>query len=122
MGMRLFHGLTGPLLGLMVLMASSGARAKDDCEPIAIAPDARTTVIAGMILPEQTRCFVLLTERDRNVSLQVLKDANIRASLHSQEKGDADNPAARRAHRIVVEQIKRTVPPQLFRVSVSVTP
>ncbi|WP_048306921.1 hypothetical protein [Halomonas sp. PR-M31] len=121
MSKRRFHGL---ILPAFFLILGGPVLAQDDCTPIDFEPEADSTVIADMILPEQTLCYQLITEADQQVSLQVLEDDNISALL--QDPMDPQKfphvPSDQHAYQILVKQIKRTVTPQYFRVAISVEP
>ncbi|SHF20405.1 hypothetical protein SAMN02745148_02022 [Modicisalibacter ilicicola DSM 19980] len=113
------------LMSSMLYLVTDGlAFAQGDCTPVDVEPETNTVVIADMILPEQTLCYQLVTEAGRQVSLQVIEDDNISALL--QDPMDPQKfprvPSDRQTYEIVVKQIKRTVTPQLFRVSVALVP
>ena len=112
------------VLSVLWLIASSTALARDDCTSVDFPPEANSTVIAGRILPEQTLCYQLIADADQEITLQVLEDDNISALL--QDPMDPQKfprvPSDRHVYQVLVKQIKRTVTPQLFRVSVTATP
>ncbi|MGC3875067.1 hypothetical protein ACPF7Z_17590 [Halomonas sp. GXIMD04776] len=118
---RLRRGVVLPVLTLAFV---SMAFAQDECTPVDFEPEANSTVIADMLLPEQTLCYQLITDADQQVSLQVLEDDNISALL--QDPMDPQTfprvPSDQHAYQILVKQIKPTVTPQYFRVAINVEP
>lgn len=118
------HRLYGLILPALFLGLDGPVLAQDDCAPVEFAQEEDSTLIADMILPEQTLCYQLITDAGQEVSLQVLKDDNISALL--QDPMDPQKfsrlPSEQHAYQILVKQIKRTVTPQYFRISVTLLP